>query len=75
MLKLFPLMHPSQQKTDLIEHPEVIDHVGLLVNEPSAVADCSLSSHPNTARLPQPHHTLMQAEYKAHIRLHLRFPI
>jgi len=27
-----------QKKTDVVEHPEVFDHVGLLVNEPPGTA-------------------------------------
>jgi hypothetical protein len=30
------------------EHPEVFDHVGLLFNEPLAVASCPLFSRPTT---------------------------
>jgi hypothetical protein len=29
---------PSTKKTDVPEHPEVFDHVGLLFNEPSSDA-------------------------------------
>ena len=47
--KLETVEDDRHKKTDLIEHPEVINQVGLLVNEPSAAADCSLSSHPKTA--------------------------
>jgi hypothetical protein len=36
------------KKTDVAEHPEVIDHVGLRFNEPPAVAGCSSSSHPTS---------------------------
>jgi hypothetical protein len=36
------------KKADVVEHPEVFDHVGLLVNEPSGDLECSLSSHPTT---------------------------
>ena len=28
----------NRKKTDVAEHPEVFDHVGLLVNEPSSYA-------------------------------------
>jgi len=35
-----------RKKTDVADHPQVIDHVGLLFKEPSTVADCSLFSHP-----------------------------
>jgi len=34
------------KKADVVKHPEVFDHVGLLFNEPSAEADCPSSSHP-----------------------------
>jgi hypothetical protein len=33
--------HPTPlkpKKTDVVEHPEVFDHVGLLVNEPPGAA-------------------------------------
>jgi hypothetical protein len=44
------IMHPKEshpiKKADAANHPEVIDRVGLLVNEPPAVASCSLFSHP-----------------------------
>jgi hypothetical protein len=29
----------QKKKTDVAEHPEVFDHVGLLVNEPSGTAE------------------------------------
>ena len=38
-----------KQKTDVAEHPEVSDHVGLLVNEPPTHWGCYLSSRPTTA--------------------------
>jgi len=28
----------NQKKADVVEHPEVFDHVGLLVNEPPGTA-------------------------------------
>ena len=40
----------AQKKADVAEHPKVFHHVGLLFNEPSAAADCSLDSHPKTSR-------------------------
>jgi hypothetical protein len=36
----------SPKKTDVVDHPEVINHVGLLINEFPATAGCSLSSRP-----------------------------
>jgi hypothetical protein len=39
----------SNKKTDVAEHPEVIDHAGLLINEPPAAAGCSLFSHPTAS--------------------------
>src|ERR1051325_8863694 len=36
LLDFPPLVPPrNKKKTDVAEHPEVFDHVGLLVNEPS----------------------------------------
>jgi hypothetical protein len=40
----------GNKKTDVANHLEVIDRVGLLINEPPAVAGCSLSRHPNFGR-------------------------
>jgi hypothetical protein len=37
------------KKTDVVEHPKVFDHVGLLVNEPPGEPVCSLFSHPTTS--------------------------
>ena len=38
------------KKADVAEHPEVFDHVGLLVNEPPGTRPgCSLSSHPTVS--------------------------
>jgi hypothetical protein len=39
----------ARKKTDVAERPEAFHHVGLLFNEPSAQADCSLDSHPKTS--------------------------
>jgi hypothetical protein len=37
------------KKADVAEHPEVFDHVGLLVNEPlQSCWGCSSPSHPKT---------------------------
>jgi hypothetical protein len=38
----------KQKKADVLEHPEVFDHVGLLINEPLALASCPLFSRPTT---------------------------
>ena len=35
------VIHARNKKADVVEHPKVLDHVGLLVNEP-----------PGTAKLP-----------------------
>jgi hypothetical protein len=32
------LHHRTRKKTDVVEHPQVFDHVGLLVNEPPGTA-------------------------------------
>ena len=39
---------PKTKKADVAEHPEVFDHVGLLVTGPVAAATCPSSSHPTT---------------------------
>ena len=39
----------KNKKADVAEHPKVFHHVGLLANEPPAVADCSLFSQPKTS--------------------------
>jgi hypothetical protein len=39
----------SAKKTDVAERPKAFHHVGLLVNEPFAGANCSLDSHPKTS--------------------------
>ena len=36
----------TTQKTDVAEHPEVFDHVGLLANQPLGRAELLSSSHP-----------------------------
>ena len=37
--RLHPLgVADSEKKADVVEHPEVFDHVGLLVSEPSGAA-------------------------------------
>jgi hypothetical protein len=36
-----------KKKADVVEHPQVFNHVGLLVNGPVAGATCPLSSRPN----------------------------
>jgi hypothetical protein len=33
--------HASEKKTDVSEHPEVFEHVGLLVNGPPGTAELS----------------------------------
>jgi len=33
------LKPPAQKKTDIPEHPEVFEHVGLLVNWPPGIAE------------------------------------
>jgi hypothetical protein len=33
-----PFLETETKKADVAEHPEVFDHVGLLVNEPSSYA-------------------------------------
>jgi hypothetical protein len=33
----------SKKKADVVEHPKVIDHVGLLVNEPPGIAGLPFS--------------------------------
>jgi hypothetical protein len=35
---VFPGRNPKQQKADVAEYPEVIDHVGLLFNKPPGQA-------------------------------------
>src|SRR5688572_8112119 len=37
------------KKADVAKHPKVFHHVGLLVNEPPALAGCSLYSQPKTS--------------------------
>jgi hypothetical protein len=39
----------ANKKTDMANHLEAINRVGLLVNEPPAVAGCSSASHPKFA--------------------------
>jgi hypothetical protein len=39
----------TNKKTDVAGHPEVSNHVGLLVNEPPGEPGCSLFSHPTTS--------------------------
>jgi hypothetical protein len=39
------------QKADVAEHPEVSNHVGLLINEPPGIPGCSLFSHPTTSSI------------------------
>jgi hypothetical protein len=34
-----PPSNVTQKKADVVEHPEVIDHVGLLVNWPPGTAE------------------------------------
>jgi len=34
---------PQTKKADVVEHPEVFDHVGLLVNEPPGMAGLPFS--------------------------------
>jgi hypothetical protein len=41
----------GQKKADVAEHPEVFNHVGLLVNGPSSYLDCPSSSRPTTLKL------------------------
>jgi hypothetical protein len=41
-------VHSLNKKADVTEYSAVFNHVGLLVNEPSAQANCSSSSHPTT---------------------------
>jgi hypothetical protein len=31
--------HRSEKKADVVEHPEVFDHIGLLVDEPPGTAE------------------------------------
>ena len=38
----------AKKKADVVEHPKVFDHVGLLLNEPPGGPGCSLSSRPTT---------------------------
>ena len=45
----------SHKKTDVAENPKVIDHVGLLFNEPPGIPGCSLFSHPTSASMVAPH--------------------
>ncbi len=44
--------HPPQakKKADVVEHPEVFDHVGLLVNGPPGQPGYPSSSHPTTSK-------------------------
>ena len=41
--------HGETKKADVAEHPKVLNHVGLLFNEPPAGPSCSSSSHPTTS--------------------------
>jgi len=36
----------EKKKADVVEYPEVFDHVGLLRNEPPGMPGCPSSSHP-----------------------------
>jgi hypothetical protein len=36
------------KKADVVGHPRVLNHVGLLSNEPPSEPSCSLFSHPTT---------------------------
>jgi hypothetical protein len=38
----------AQQKTDVVEHPQVFRHIGLLFRERSAFADLLVSSFPTS---------------------------
>ncbi len=38
----------QNKRTDVAEHPEVLSHVGLLVNEPPGQAELLFTSHPTT---------------------------
>ena len=40
--------HPRDKKADVVKHPEVFNHVGLLFNGPVAPATCPSSSHPTS---------------------------
>jgi hypothetical protein len=33
----------SEKKTDVVEHPKVANHIGLLVNEPPGIAELPFS--------------------------------
>jgi hypothetical protein len=49
----------TKKKADMVEHHQVFNHVGLLVNEPAAAATCPSSRHPTDSmsipnRRPQP---------------------
>jgi len=41
LLLLETIEKPSKKKTDVSEHPEVFEHVGLLVNGPPGMAELS----------------------------------
>ena len=39
------------KKTDVLEHPKVFQHVGLIINQPPGpVPGCCLSSRPTTSK-------------------------
>jgi hypothetical protein len=40
--------HQKTKKAGVAEHPEVFDHAGLLIDEPSSMLECSSFSHPTT---------------------------
>jgi hypothetical protein len=39
-------LSPRTKKADVVEHPKVFGHVGLLFNKPPGKPGCSSSSHP-----------------------------